>query len=91
MVQNLPEVVVYEDIQYGGAEKRTNLIWPNVGSFWNDKISSIIVVSGTWEFFEDVNYQGRSWTLTPGYYKWVVDFGIPNDIISSYRVNSWSP
>jgi Peptidase inhibitor family I36 len=30
-----------------------------VGSDWNDTISSIIVVSGTWQFYTDANYGGE--------------------------------
>ncbi|HEX5904707.1 MAG TPA: beta/gamma crystallin-related protein [Candidatus Nitrosocosmicus sp.] len=91
MVHNLPEIVVYEHVNYSGAEWRINFITSNVGSFWNDKISSIIVISGTWEFFEHINYGGRVWVLTPGYYISVSNFGIPHDVISSFRVRSWSP
>lgn len=81
----IPEVVIYEHIDFGGANERTNLNYYFVGSFWNDKISSIVVVSGIWEFYEHWHYEGRKWVLGPGYYRWVVDAGIPNDIISSFR------
>lgn len=83
--KGLPEIVIYQDIKFGGASERTNLNWYYVGDWWNDKISSIVVVSGVWEFFEHHHYEGRKWTLRPGYYSWVVDAGIPNDIISSFR------
>ena len=63
-----PEVVVYEHARYGGVEWRTNLNHPYVGDWWNDKISSIIVVSGAWRFFEHANYGGAYWDLGPGYY-----------------------
>ncbi len=89
-----PEVVVFEHIDFGGAEWRTNLTHPYVGDFWNDKISSIIVLSGTWEFFEHANFQGASTILGPGYYHWVETRPLPNmtnDTISSFRVNSWDP
>ena len=56
-----------------------------VGSWWNDRISSIIVVNGTWRFYEHKDLQGRYWDLRPGFYRWVVDAGIPNDIISSFQ------
>jgi hypothetical protein len=63
----LPEVVVYEHIDFGGAEWRTNLNYSWVGSWWNDRISSIIVVTGTWRFYEHKDFQGRHWDLGPGY------------------------
>lgn len=81
----LPEVVIYEHIDFGGANERTNLNYHFVGGFWNDKISSIVVVSGIWEFYEHHHYEGRKWKLGPGYYRWIVDNGIPNDIISSFK------
>jgi hypothetical protein len=86
---HLPEVVFYEHIDFGGVEVRTNLNWYFVGSFWNDKISSIIVVSGTWRFYEHWHYEGRFWDLRPGYYRWVEAVGIPNDIISSFQAISF--
>jgi hypothetical protein len=82
---HMPEVVVCEHIDFGGAEWRTNLGWSYVGDFWNDKISSIIVVSGTWRFYEHANLGGQFWDLGPGYYHWVEEVGIPNDIISSFQ------
>ncbi|HEY7078920.1 MAG TPA: peptidase inhibitor family I36 protein [Nitrososphaeraceae archaeon] len=42
-----PEIVVFEHKNFGGAEWRTNLGWSYAGDFWNDKISSVIVISGT--------------------------------------------
>jgi Beta/Gamma crystallin len=86
-----PEVVVFEHANFQGAEKRTNLNLSYVGDFWNDKISSIIVISGTWRFFQHANYQGAYWDLGPGYYSWVEAVNIPNDIISSMYVVSWNP
>ena len=84
-VNRLPEVAIYQHIDFGGANERTNLNYYYVGDWWNDQISSIVVVSGIWEFFQHHHYEGQKWTLRPGYYRWVVDAGIPNDIISSFR------
>lgn len=82
----LPEIVVYEHINFGGASWRTNLNYFYVGGWWNDRISAIVIVRGTWRFYQDRDYRGRFWDLRgPGYYPWVVAAGIPNDIISSFR------
>jgi hypothetical protein len=81
----LPEVVVYEHKHYGGKVWRTNLGYLYVGGWWNDKISSIVVVSGVWKFFEHRDFKGKEWTLGPGYYRWVEDVKIPNDTISSFK------
>jgi hypothetical protein len=84
----LPEVVVYQNSDFGGEEYRTNLnvLYFPQDSFWNDCISSIIVVSGVWEFCVDSYYKGRSSKLTPGYYRNPDAFHLPNDSISSFRV-----
>jgi hypothetical protein len=82
----MPEVVIYEHINFGGAERRTNLNWSYVGDFWNDRISSIIVVSGTWRFYQHANYQGAYWDLPQGWYSWVEANLIPNDFLSSFQI-----
>jgi Beta/Gamma crystallin len=82
----LPQVQIFEHIDFGGHTAITSLNWYYVGDWWNDKISSLVVISGTWRFYEHWHYEGRYWDLSPGYYRWVVDAGIPNDIISSFQV-----
>ncbi len=94
MATDLPEVVVFKDANFGGDSWRTNLDILYTGDYWNDTISSIIVVSGTWQFYEHSNYGGaRSNALTPGYYPWVEDpsVNIANDSISSFQVLSFLP
>ena len=82
----LPEVQIFEHINFGGASWRTNLNYLYVGGWWNDRTSSIIVVRGTWRFYQHRNYQGAYWDLRgPAYYPWVEAANIPNDIISSFR------
>jgi Beta/Gamma crystallin len=91
---SVPEVVVFQDIAFGGDEWRTNLNYTYVGSSWNDEISSIIVVSGTWQFYSDADYGGSfSRAIGPGYYPFVEDefVNIPNDSISSFQVVSFEP
>jgi hypothetical protein len=91
---SVPEIVVFQDINFGGDEWRTNLDYSNVGSSWNDEISSIVVVSGTWQFYSDAGYAGDvSRAIGPGYYPFVEDdfVNIPNDSISSFRVVSFTP
>jgi hypothetical protein len=83
--RRLPEIVIYEHIDFGGASERTNLNWYYVGDWWNDKISSIVIASGVWQFFQHWHYEGASWVLGPGYYRWVESANIPNDIISSFK------
>ena len=85
----LPEVVIFEHRHWQGASFRTNLNVPWVGDWWNDRISGIIVASGTWKFYEHINYGGSSWELKQGYYEYISDFGVPNDVISSFQCTSW--
>ena len=46
----LPELVVYDHTGFKGAYARTNLSFHFIGNFWNDRISSLIVVSGSGDF-----------------------------------------
>ena len=85
----LPEIVVYGDSAFSGGEWRFNFApgwgWGYVGDDWNDKISSVVVVSGTWQFFEHAGFGGASTIVGPGYYQFVEDpqFNFQNDSISS--------
>lgn len=94
---SLPEIVVYKDANWGGDEWRTNLDYSYVGDNWNDTISSIIVVSGTWQFYENANFNvdggASSNLLGPGYYSFVEnpEVNIANDSISSFQVISFDP
>lgn len=81
----LPEIVVFQHANFEGWEYRTNLNHSYVGNSKNDRISSIIVVSGTWEFFRDINFQGPSRRLREGYYPILEAVQIPNDSISSFK------
>ena len=82
----LQEIVVYENSDFQAAEWRTNLGWRFVGDFWNDKISSFVVVRGVWQFYAGEDFGGcASREFGPGVYQWVEAFGIPNDSISSFR------
>ena len=88
-----PEVVVFEHRTWGGAEWRTNLNHSYIGDWWNDKISSVMVISGTWEFFQHRDFQGAMTRVGPGYYEFVesAPCNMTNDTISSFRVVSWNP
>lgn len=77
-------VEIFIDSQFSGrASGSLDQDYSYVGDFWNDKISSIKVYSGTWEFFEHQDFQGRSFRLTPGEYAWVTNEW--NDKISSFK------
>jgi hypothetical protein len=84
----LPEIEVFEHVDFGGDHWRTSFGYSYVGDDWNDKISSFIIYSGSFQFFEHANFGHSSWspvTLGPGHYRWVADVGIINDSISSWK------
>ena len=77
-------VEIFVDSNFSGTTSGTlDQDYSYIGDFWNDKISSIKVYSGTWEFFENANFQGRSFRLGPGEYP---SFNNKmNDTISSFK------
>lgn len=81
------QIVVYADANFQGAFRVIFNDCPTlVPDGFNDKISSFVIVSGDWRFYQDVNYGGQyAPVLGPGAYPWVVEVGIPNDQISSLR------
>jgi len=86
---HIPEIVVYRDANYGGESWTAFTSYSWVGSHWNDEISSIVVVSGYWQFYSDVNYGGtHSKVLGPGTYPWgeASNVNIKNDAISSFKL-----
>jgi hypothetical protein len=56
-----------------------------IGDFWNDRISSLIVVSGVWRFYRDEYYKGAHWDLGPGYYESFFTEKGPDDVVSSFQ------
>ena len=96
----LPEISVYKD---AGFSNNDNGNWrfnappgwgfSYVGDEWNDTISSVVVVSGTWQFFENGGFTGASTIVGPGYYQFVEDpsFNMQNDTISSILCLSDQP
>jgi Beta/Gamma crystallin len=97
----MPQIILFVDVFFGGLHTHifestsdfTQLalggVGTNVGGSWNDIVSSFVIVSGTWQFFKDINFQfqqGTQPSFGPGLYPFVEWFGIDNDAISSVRV-----
>jgi hypothetical protein len=83
-------VILYEHINFRGKHK--HIIGRNEPNLhrddWGDRVSSIQILAGQWQFFEHKNYRGNRITLGPGNYRRadIVDFfGIYNDTLSSVR------
>jgi len=81
----MPELVIFDHIGFKGAACRTNLSFHFLGNFWNDRISSLIIVSGVWRFYRDEYYKGDHWDLGPGFYECFFKDKGPDDVISSFQ------
>jgi hypothetical protein len=83
-------VILFEHTNFHGAHKHvfgpeSNL---NAGddNFFNDRVSSIVVLAGTWKFFQNADFNGQYQSvLGPGLYPWVETANIKNDDMSSLR------
>lgn len=82
---NRGQIVVYADADCGGASSQFFDNVPDLGPLsWNDKISSIAVVSGKWQCCKNAGFQFLMGpVLTPGVYRNLSQYGIDNDSISS--------
>lgn len=87
----MPQIIVFQDanLPFGDPTFSASLApgwgYSYVGDGWNDTISSVIVLSGTWQFFENAGFAGASTTVGPGWYTFVENpaFNMQNDTISS--------
>jgi hypothetical protein len=95
----MPSIIVFKDADFPFADQTWEFSLPPgwgygyVGDGWNDSISSVIVLSGTWQFFENAGFSGASTTVGPGWYTWVENpqFNMQNDTISSILCVSDQP
>jgi hypothetical protein len=56
---------------------------------WDNRISALIILSGTWEFFDDEDFTGTKMaTLGPGVYPRVTENGLKDNSLSSVRLVS---
>jgi hypothetical protein len=84
------DLELYEDANFGGQRRDINVGQVSYLGFFNDKTSSIKINSGTWEFYNDADFNknlpGLPITrLGPGEYSGVSEAGIKNDELSSVR------
>lgn len=89
--RSIPAVTVYWDSKLRGESWTAYSGYLYVGDHWNDEISSIVVHSGNWQFYQHSRYRGvSSKILGPGVYRWVEDpsVNMPNDSISSFKLIS---
>ncbi len=87
-------VILYEHANFRGAHKHINgRSEANLHQDgWGDRVSSIQVLAGSWEFWQHTNFRGSRVILGRGNYPWVGSVGISNDSLSSVqRRGSWPP
>jgi hypothetical protein len=76
-------VTVYEEPDFKGARWTTTNGWEVIGWEFNDKVRSIRVESGIWQFFRDDHFQNEIETLYPGHYGHLKPS--LDNVISSFR------
>ncbi|MEH2331075.1 beta/gamma crystallin-related protein [Nostoc sp.] len=84
-IQGGANVELYDDIDFGRPLLFTDSSYSYVGGAINDRVSSIRINSGIYEFWTDADFKGNSVTLGPGSYSFVPNVGLPNDTLSSFR------
>jgi Beta/Gamma crystallin len=81
-----PQIVAFDNEDFLGDHLHIFGNKKDLGK-WGNGISSMVILSGTWEFFDDENFTGTSMgTLGPGTYADVTKHGLKNDSISSVRL-----
>jgi hypothetical protein len=91
----MAHVILFEHAQFHGAHKHVFRAEPNLNAgddnFFNDKVSSLVVVEGNWAFFADSNFH-RQYPpiLGPGLYPGL-PAGIKNDDMSSLQPVNAAP
>jgi Beta/Gamma crystallin len=82
---DMPQIVAFDNEDFLGDHVHIFGDMRDLGK-WGNSISSLVILSGTWEFFDDENFKGTSLgTLGPGRYANVADKGLKNNSISSVR------
>nr|WP_243695779.1 beta/gamma crystallin family protein [Rhodovulum marinum] len=81
------QIVLYQHANLRGASRHVfNECNRLTDLNFNDTVSSFVVLSGYWRFYQHANYGGcYAPILGPGIYNSCRHFGIPNDQISSLR------
>ena len=82
-------VILFENANFHGNHKHILMANGNLGSSidnsFNDKTSSIAVLSGSWAFYKDATFRTFMAELQPGAYPSVQAVGIANDALSSLQ------
>jgi hypothetical protein len=85
---DIPQIVAFDNDGLLGDHIHIFNNVPDLGK-WGNSISSMVIVSGRWEFFDEENFKGTKMTeLGPGVYLHVKDHGMKDNSISSIRLVS---
>ncbi len=81
-------IKLYEHADFKGREVALTISANNLTNFgFNDVISSVKVVRGTWILYKDSNFQGKSYQIGPGSYGMGdISAKIGNDVVSSVQL-----
>jgi len=84
----VPQIVAFDNEDFLGDHIHIFGNMKELGK-WGNSISSMVIVSGTWEFFDDEDFKGTKMTeLKPGMYADVTKHNLKNNSISSVRLLS---
>jgi hypothetical protein len=84
-VGDLPQIVAFDNDGLLGDHIHIFGDTPDLGK-WGNSISSMVIVAGRWEFFDEEKMQGTKVELGPGVYLHVKDRGLKDNSISSIRL-----
>ena len=83
---DMPQIIAFDNEDFLGDHIHIFGNMKDLGK-WGNSISSLVILSGTWEFFDDEDFTGTSLgRLGPGMYANVADKGLKNNSISSVRL-----
>ena len=82
------QIIAFDKENFEGDHTHIFGDMPKLGR-WDNSISSMVILSGTWEFFDDQNFQGTPMAkLGPGRYANATQYGLKDNSISSIRLVS---
>jgi Beta/Gamma crystallin len=82
---DIPQIVAFDNDGLLGDHIHIFGNTPDLGK-WGNSISSMVILAGRWEFFDEEKFQGTKTELGPGVYVHVKDHGIKDNSISSIRL-----
>jgi len=86
------ELTFFENDNFNGRRFEVNSSVSNLADTgFNDKTSSVVVRSGTWQVCDDAYFRGHCVTLRPGEYPSLRPMGMNDRISSARELGGWEP